>query len=67
MLSECGLMLAEGADGLLPERSGVLTPVEAFGENLIHRLNSRGIGFEVVAKQANWTVWTIALIPYRPA
>ena len=52
MLSECGLMLAE-ADESLPERSGVLTPVEAFGENLIHRLNSRGIGFEVVDKQAN--------------
>ena len=52
MLSECGLMLVEGGD-TLPERSGVLTPVEAFGETLIHRLTSRGIGFEVVAKQAN--------------
>ena len=47
MLSECGLMLAEGSDSL-PQRSGVLTPVEAFGESLIHRLSSRGIGFEVV-------------------
>jgi len=52
MLSECGLMLAEGGD-TLPERSGVLTPVEAFGETLIHRLTNRGIGFEVVDKQAN--------------
>lgn len=52
MLSECGLMLIRDRD-ILPERSGVLTPVEAFGETLIHRLTSRGIAFEVVQKHAS--------------
>ena len=51
MLSECGLMLIRD-EASIPESSGVITPVEAFGETLIQRLNSRGINFEVVNKQA---------------
>lgn len=52
MLSECGLMLVRDRD-ILPKRSGILTPVEAFGETLIHRLTSQGITFELVERHAN--------------
>jgi len=51
MLSECGLMLVQNRENL-PDRSGILTPVEAFGEGLIHRLVSRGIAFDIVQKHA---------------
>lgn len=50
MLSECGLMLVRGSSkpGAL---GGVLTPVETFGESLIHKLQACGIAFEVQERQ----------------
>ncbi|TJY63130.1 saccharopine dehydrogenase [Sinimarinibacterium sp. CAU 1509] len=45
MLSESALCLAFDR---LPRSAGVITPVQAMGNNLIERLRHRGIGFRVV-------------------
>ncbi len=47
MLAESALCLALDADSL-PERYGVLTPVEAMGDALLARLRGIGIRFEIL-------------------
>jgi short subunit dehydrogenase-like uncharacterized protein len=47
MLAESALCLAQDD---LPERSGQLTPAVAMGDKLIARLQSAGIGFEVLER-----------------
>jgi short subunit dehydrogenase-like uncharacterized protein len=47
MLAESALCLAQDD---LPETSGQLTPAVAMGDKLIARLQSAGIGFEVLER-----------------
>jgi short subunit dehydrogenase-like uncharacterized protein len=47
MLAESALCLAQDR-AALPQRAGVLTPVEAMGEPLLARLTRAGLRFEVL-------------------
>jgi saccharopine dehydrogenase (NAD+, L-glutamate forming) len=49
MLGQCALCLLEDA-AVLPVCSGVVTPAQAFGGQLIERLRAHGVQFRVVAE-----------------